>query len=86
VDGTRIRDGKAPSDLEFYTPTMDLLWKAFGADRLMFGSNWPVSDNYAKFETVFSLASKYVKGKGDTAFAKVMGTNAVTAYQLKPRG
>jgi len=34
---------------------------------------------------VYALASKYVKTKGDAAFTKVMGTNAVKAYQLKPR-
>lgn len=86
VDGTRKRDGKAPAELEFYTPTLDVLSKAFGAERLVFGSNWPVSDLYAKFETVHSLAAKYCKSKGDAAFAKVMGTNAVKAYQLKLRG
>ncbi|MBA4186919.1 MAG: amidohydrolase [Planctomycetaceae bacterium] len=86
VEGSRKRDGMAPTDLAFYTPTLDVLWKAFGPDRLMFGSNWPVSDIFGKFETVYSLAAKYVKEKGDEAFAKVMGANAVKAYQLKPRG
>ncbi len=86
VEGSRKNEGKAPTDLEFYAPTLDLLWTAFGADRLMFGSNWPVSDNFAKFETVYSLAAKYVKAKGEAAFGKVFGTNAVIAYQLKPSG
>ena len=86
VEGSRKNDGKATTDLAFYTPVLDELWKAFGADRLVFGSNWPVSDIYAKFETVYALAAKYVKGKGDEAFAKVFGANAVKAYQLKPRG
>ncbi|MCE9561137.1 MAG: amidohydrolase family protein [Planctomycetes bacterium] len=85
VEGSRKNEGKAPTDLEFYTPTLDVLWNAFGADRLVFGSNWPVSDNFAKFDTVYSLASKYVKLKGEAAFTKVFGTNAAIAYQLKPR-
>ncbi len=82
VDGTRKRDGTAPADLAFYTPVLTHIWKAFGADRLLFGSNWPVSDLYAKYETVFTLASKFVKAKGGTAFARVFGENAVTAYGL----
>jgi predicted TIM-barrel fold metal-dependent hydrolase len=86
VEGSRQRDGKAPADLAFYTPTLDVLWTAFGVDRLVFGSNWPVSDIFATFDTVFSLASKYVKLKGDAASAKVFGTNAAKAYHLKPRG
>ncbi len=85
VEGSRQRDGRAPADPAFYTPTLNVLWTAFGADRLVFGSNWPVSDIFAPFGTVHALASKYVKLKGDAAFAKVFGTNAVTAYQLKPK-
>jgi L-fuconolactonase len=84
VDGTRKRDA-APADLAFYTPVLDVIWKAFGADRLLYGSNWPVSDLYAKYETVYALASKFVEGKGKPAFAKVFGTNAATAYQLPKR-
>jgi predicted TIM-barrel fold metal-dependent hydrolase len=83
VEGSRKTDGKAPTDLEFYKPTLDHIWKAFGADRLMFGSNWPVSDIYAKFDTVFELASKYVKAKGDKAFDKVFGANAAKVYGVK---
>jgi predicted TIM-barrel fold metal-dependent hydrolase len=86
VDGTRKRDGTAPADLAFYTPVLDHVWKAFGADRLVFGSNWPVSDLYASFDAVFTLAAKYVKGRGEAAFAKVFGKNAGAAYQLEPRG
>lgn len=85
VEGGRQRDGKAPAALAFYTPSLDVLWTAFGADRLVFGSNWPVSDISAPFDTVYTLASKYVKLKGEVAFGKVFATNAVTAYQLKPR-
>ncbi len=81
VDGTRKRDA-APTDLAFYTPVLDEVWKAFGADRLLYGSNWPVSDLYAKYETVYSLAAKYVEGQGKDAFAKVFGANAVAAYRL----
>lgn len=83
VEGSRKTDGKAPTDLAFYKRTVDVVWDAFGVDRLVFGSNWPVSAIYAPFETVHALASKYAKGKGDEAFAKVFGTNAVKAYGLK---
>jgi len=81
VDGTRKRDA-APTDLTFYTPVLDVIWKAFGPNRLLYGSNWTVSDRYAKYVTVFALASKFVEGKGKEAFAKVFGTNATKAYGL----
>jgi predicted TIM-barrel fold metal-dependent hydrolase len=84
VDGTRKR-AAAPTDLVFYTPVLDVIWKAFGADRLLYGSNWPVSDLYAKYATVYAIAAKYVEGKGKDATVKVFGTNAVKAYQLPKR-
>jgi predicted TIM-barrel fold metal-dependent hydrolase len=82
VEGTGKR-AAAPTDLAFYTPVLDVIWKAFGADRLLYGSNWPVSDLFSKYETVYALAAKYVEGKGKDALAKVFGANAVTAYRLK---
>jgi L-fuconolactonase len=85
VEGTRKRDGTAPADPAVYAPVLDRVWAAFGADRLVFGSNWPVSAAFAKYETVYGLAEKYVKEKGDGAFAKVFGANAVAAYGLKPK-
>jgi L-fuconolactonase len=82
VDCTRKRDA-APTDLAFYTPVLDVIWKAFGADRLLYGSNWPVSDLYAKYATVYALASKFVEAKGKEAMTKVFGANAVAVYRLK---
>jgi L-fuconolactonase len=80
VDGTRKRDG-APTDAKFYEPVADAVWKAFGPERLLFGSNWPVSDLYAKYETVFALASKYADAqKGRAA---VLGATAAKAYRLQ---
>ena len=31
----------APTDVAYYAPTVDVLWDAFGEDRLIYGSNWP---------------------------------------------
>jgi predicted TIM-barrel fold metal-dependent hydrolase len=82
VEGSGQRDGKAPRGVAFYRPTLDVLWNAFGADRLLFGSNWPVSDAFASYATVFDLAAGFVKSKGKVAFDKVFGGNAKSAYQL----
>lgn len=83
VDGTGKTGRKAPADATFYKPTFDALWEAFGEDRLVYGSNWPVSDLYATYATVFDLAAGFVMPKGKPAFAKVFGENAKAAYQLK---
>ena len=34
----------APTDVDFYAPVLDSLWDLFGEDRLIYGSDWPVSD------------------------------------------
>lgn len=81
VDGTRKKDGTAPTDPDFYRPTLDAVWAAFGELRLLFGSNWPVSDHAAKLDTVINLAKKFVTEKAADP-AKVFATNPKLAYQL----
>lgn len=81
VEGTGRTDGTAPRDVAFYRPTFDVLWKAFGADRLVFGSNWPVSARFASLATVVGIARDYLESRG--AAEKVFRRNAENAYQLK---
>lgn len=82
VEGSRRNDGTAPKDLNFYRPTLETLWKAFGSKKLVYGSNWPVSDLFATYDTVFELASTFVKEQDASAFAAVFRQNAIEAYQL----
>ena len=37
--------GRVPDDLNFYRARLDEIWDIFGQDRLIYGSNWPVSDH-----------------------------------------
>lgn len=80
VESTRLPD--APKKLDHYLPTLNALWQALGEDRLVFGSDWPVSDRFAKYETVFQLAHEFLERQGKAARQKVMGRNARQAYQL----
>src|SRR5207247_1039147 len=34
---------RVTEDASFYRPALDELWEIFGEDRLIYGSNWPVS-------------------------------------------
>ncbi len=83
VECSGQREGKAPKDLAFYKPTLDVLWNTLGEDRLIYGSDWPVSDHFATYATVFALADEFLTKQGKAARAKVFGTNAVAAYKLK---
>ena len=48
-------DGSAapPSTLEAYRAHLDVLWDAFGPERLIYGSNWPVCDRVGDPERVY---------------------------------
>jgi len=82
ADSTRRREQRAPTAPAFYRPVLDAAWAAFGTDRLVFGTNWPVSDHYAPLARVVALATEFVKGKGDAVYRKVMAENAREAYRL----
>ena len=72
----------APTDVAYYTPTIDVLWDAFGEDRLIYGSNWPVSERFASYEFVQKIVNDYFSAKGDAVKAKFFWQNAKAAYQL----
>lgn len=84
VEGTGRR-GSAPSDVEFYRPVLDAVWDRFGEERLIYGSNWPVSELFAPFATVHQIVSAYFKARGDTATRRYFAGNARTAYKWGTR-
>ncbi len=72
----------APTDSVYYTPTIDVLWDAFGEDRLIYGSNWPVSERFAPYGVVQKIVDDYFSAKGDAVKAKFFWQNAKAAYRL----
>lgn len=76
----------APADLDYYRPVLDLLWEAFGEDRLVYGSNWPVTETGGDFKAQQDLVLAYFQDKGPGALAKVMAGNAYRFYGLGPAG
>ena len=83
VEGTGATDGSAPRDVEFYRPTIDVIWDAFGSDRVIFGSNWPVSARFAPLSTVIGVVRDYFEAKGRGVADKYFHQNAVLAYRLE---
>ena len=80
------QDKPAPTDVEYYTPTLDILWEVFGEDRLVYGSNWPVSERFADYATVQKIVMDYFKGKGEVATEKYFWKNSKTVYKWIKRG
>ena len=82
VESTGAMNGDAPSDVAFYRPVLDALWAAFGEDRLVFGSNWPVSSPAAPLSTVVSIVKTYFMEKGKDAVDKYFYRNGKAAYRF----
>ncbi len=80
------QDKPSPTDVAYYAPTVDVLWDAFGTDRLIYGSNWPVSERFADYATVQRIVSHYFNAKGVVAAEKYFWRNAVAAYKWLDRG
>jgi predicted TIM-barrel fold metal-dependent hydrolase len=85
VEHTGRKNGDAPKDVEFYKPVLDALWNTFGEERLMYGSNWPVSERYATYGTVFAIANGYFQAKGKDPTEKFFWRNAAAAYKWVKR-
>ncbi len=64
VEGTGRTAGDAPADVAYYRPTLDAIWERFGEDRVVYGSNWPVSLRFASYATVLGIVRTYVEAKG----------------------
>lgn len=85
VEATGKRDGTAPGDPGFYRPALDLIWHVFGPDRLLYGSNWPVSEMYAPLATVHRIALEYFTARGQDAVEKVFSGTAKKVYRWVAR-
>lgn len=75
------QEGQAPREVEYYLPILEHLWECFGPDRLIFGSNWPVSDRGLPYDVIFKIVSDYFHSKGREAAEKYFGQNSKTAYR-----
>ena len=82
----RRREGQVVTDPAFYRPGLDALFDQFGPDRLVFGSNWPVSDQTAPYAKVHGVVADYFSTHGREVAEKYFWRNSHVAYRWIPRG
>jgi len=75
--------GWKPEDL---TPYLEVVSEAFGEDRLMVGSDWPVCLLAASYGQAVALASDYFKSCSEAAQKKILGRNALKFYGARRSG
>lgn len=73
--------GKSPTATEYYLPVLDYLWEQFGEDRLIYGSNWPVSQSGGPYESSYKVVEEYFSRKGREAAEKYFWKNSLTVYR-----
>ncbi|MEC3905433.1 amidohydrolase family protein [Tamlana sp. 2201CG12-4] len=64
------------------TPYMNLVFDAFGTDRIMFGSDWPVCLVAGNYQKVKQLITDFIADLSETEQTNVMGLNAMKFYNL----
>ena len=76
---------KAPTDLASYKPHFDVLYQAFGPDRLIYGTNYPVVTLGGTVADHNALAEQYLAPLGRATRDKVMFRNAEKFYARKTK-
>lgn len=65
------------------TPVLDWALECFGADRLMFGSDWPVCLLAANYARVFDVVSAWTEQLSEAERRAIFGDTASRIYQLE---
>jgi L-fuconolactonase len=63
-------------------PSVDVALEAFGPDRLMFGSDWPVCRLVSRYGDVVAAARSWLAALSDREQALVFGGTAARVYRL----
>lgn len=65
-----------------FLPYLDVVFKAFGPDRLMTGSDWPVCLVSREYREVINIVEDYISGMQDEVRQKILGLNCIDFYGL----
>ncbi|MFY0712502.1 amidohydrolase family protein [Seonamhaeicola sp. NFXS20] len=63
-------------------PYLNLVFKAFGTSRVMFGSDWPVCLVAGNYKEVKNLVTDFIADLSANEQANIMGLNAIKFYNL----
>src|SRR5690606_27989660 len=68
---------------EDFVPYLDAVMEAFGTDRLMFGSDWPVCLLSGNYDEVLGIVNNYMARYSTPDQEKVFYKNALSFYRLE---
>jgi L-fuconolactonase len=67
---------------EDFKPYLDTVFNAFGTDRIMIGSDYPVCKVAGEYSQVMGIVIEYTQKFSDKEQAQILGLNALKAYQI----
>ena len=73
----------APTNLGFYRPILDFILQQFGEDRIIYGSNWPVTDRGGEYGEQLAIIRAHFAPKGKRVTDKLFWKNAAKFYGVK---
>jgi len=65
-----------------FEPYLDMVFEAFGANRVMFGSDWPVCNVAGGYDKMISYQLNYVSKLSANEQSRFWGLNAIEFYKL----
>jgi L-fuconolactonase len=68
---------------EDFKPYMDVVLEAFGADRLMIGSDWPVCTVAGQYQEVIQIAADFIEQLSPDEQTAIWSQNPIRIYQLQ---
>lgn len=64
-------------------PYLNIVFDTFGIDRLIIGSDWPVCRLAGSYKQIMQVVLDYIRTFPDQDKKKILGENAIKAYDLK---
>ncbi len=66
-----------------FTPYLDVVFEAFGTERLMVGSDWPVCTLAGSYSEVIDIVERYTNSFSEQEKENIFGRNAIRFYGLE---
>lgn len=82
ISGMVTEANRATWKKEDFIPYLDAVVSAFGIDRIMYGSDWPVCLVAASYEEMVAIVRDYFLSFTKREQEKVFGINAIEFYRL----
>lgn len=79
-----VTEANGPWTVEMLRPYADHLLEAFGPERILWGSDWPVLRCAGEYETWVAATDELLAPLSATERARILGGNAAEVYGLAP--